>query len=738
MSVFLRRFLFDPGVETLLEIESVNILDLEPPASITGVGTGTVLCVGEFENGPFTQYEVAGASDFQATFGSFGYTYFGVQGNNPCARARKADAAVYWEYWNGNAFVQLANKKFKRLICLRVDTSVGSVNFTRLAMVKGGIGPTFLLNTGEHLDSDPGAGVVTGTFTGVKATYTGGAGAYPTLFTGGEKMNITIDSGTAQIGPLTIFFEASDQTQADCMARINLFLGYACASNSAGAIKLDGRVLGSSGTVTINSIDAAVTAKTGLAAGAHPSVGSNVANIAAVTVAEVNTIMHAASASLTADADPDGYLRLFNDVGTSITINAATTALGLGFTIPDSSTAAVGAAGIIPAGTRVRDAGAHEWVTMQDVNVIAGTLSPSVSGAGPYSVKVRPALDDTSVAGALAGAVNVVPYQPSFAVFKVSNPVALNAALTEAQLDAAYVTAIGGTKALNLAGKQANVIISARQSNIIRASLKASALEASSEGCYGRVAIVRPPLNTSRAVMRAATQPGVGATRDQRVFYTPVGHTTYISQMTALGASGGGAGYHDDGIVDVGSDSLLASVCSQLPPEENPGQENTFMTAALGLVSAATNADVQAMTIVDYTLFRAAGICALRFDDGSPCFQSGVTSVDPLVHPNLRNISRRRFADFLQDTQALRLKAFGKKLNTRGRRATIMAELRAWLKGLKDNERLDNFSLVVLSPATEIAMGIFRIGEKVRNYSSLDSIVLESTVGESVVIEETA
>ena len=733
---FIRRFLTPPDVATLVEIEAVNILDLEPPASITGVGSGTVLHVGEFENGPFTQYEVSGASDFQTTFGSFGYTYFGVQGNNPCARARKADAAVYWEYWNGNAFVQLANKKFKRLICLRVDTSVGSVSFTRLAMVKGGIGPTFLLSTGQHLDSDPGAGVVTGTFTGVHAIYTSGNGVYPTTFTGGEKMNITVDSGVvgSQIGPVTIFFQASDQTHADVVARINTVLGYTCAAVAALTTVFTGRVKGLAGNITINSGDAAVLAALNIALGATPGTGV-CQNIEAVTVAEVNTIMHAASASLTADADENGYLRLFNDVGTSITINVATTATGFGFTIPDASTAAIGAAGVIPAGTRVRDAGAHEWVTMQDVNVIAGTSG--ATGAGPYTVKVRPALDDTTGVGALALAVNVIPYQPSFAVFKVANSAVLTVALTEAQLDAAYVVAIQSTKALNLAGKQTNIITSARQSNIIRSALKASALEASSEGCYGRMTFIRPPLNSTRATMRAATQPGVGATKDQRVVYSPIGHTTYISQMTALGLAGG-AGYAADGIVDVGADTLLASVCAQLPPEENPGQDNTFMTAALGLVSAATNPDVQAMTIVDYTLFRAAGICALIFDNGDSSFQSGVTSVDPLVHPNLRNIARRRMADFLQDTQALRLKSFSKKGNTRGRRIAIMGELRCFLDGLKKAERIDSYSLKQTSTVTELGLGIMRIAEPVRTISSLDAIVLESTVGESVVIEEAA
>jgi hypothetical protein len=54
MSVgFIRRFLFDPGNAELTAIEGVVVIDREPPASITGVGSGAVLVVGEFENGPF-------------------------------------------------------------------------------------------------------------------------------------------------------------------------------------------------------------------------------------------------------------------------------------------------------------------------------------------------------------------------------------------------------------------------------------------------------------------------------------------------------------------------------------------------------------------------------------------------------------------------------------------------------------------------------------------------------------
>src|SRR5580692_7011496 len=117
MSSFIRRFTFDPGNDVLLNIESVNILDLDPPAALQGVGTGTVMAVGEFEDGPFNfNLEVDTPTTFSNAFGTIGYTYAGVGANNPSAIARKADSAVSPEYWNGNTLVQLTGKQYSRLL----------------------------------------------------------------------------------------------------------------------------------------------------------------------------------------------------------------------------------------------------------------------------------------------------------------------------------------------------------------------------------------------------------------------------------------------------------------------------------------------------------------------------------------------------------------------------------------------------------------------------------------------
>ena len=166
MGAYVRRFTSDPGEDVLLEIESVNILDLEPPASIGGVGTGTVLCVGEFENGPFnTITQVTSPEDLAANWGKLGYTTAGVESQNPCARGRKADAAVAFEYWNGNAFVQLSGKKFHALCVCRVDTSAGSVRLTRCASLLGTSLPTYAIPAGEAISIKiDGAGPATATW----------------------------------------------------------------------------------------------------------------------------------------------------------------------------------------------------------------------------------------------------------------------------------------------------------------------------------------------------------------------------------------------------------------------------------------------------------------------------------------------------------------------------------------------------------------------------------------------
>lgn len=734
MSVYIRRFEFDPGEDVLLEIESVNILDLEPPAAISGVGTGTACLVGEFENGPFAAssgttsergvFEVTSATDMRNRAGELGYTYDGVRGENPSARIRYSDSAVVGEKWNGNGFVHLNGKKFKRLILCRVDTSVGAVEFSRLAYVSGTGEVTYNLEPGQTLvfEAD-GGGDDTATFSAAVAVLTGSGAAFGSIVAGD-----TVTLGYDDAENFTVTFLTDDTTIAAVVARINTAAGFTFASdNGSGQLRLTGRQRGTGGAVRVVS----GTAVTNLGHTTGTTAGTgNVANIDKVTVAEVTTLVEAANASVTFEIAADGSARLTN-IGTPLTgtleVKSSSTAVAFGFD-NDEHTAASGDAGTIPAGTRVRVPSGQQFVTMQDLAVDA-------DDAGPYSVKIRHALDDGTGTSAIAGAVDEVEQSPTIGAFSVVNPLPITACLTETQIDARYVEAIAATINISNVSREITHMWSARQSNAVRRALRANAIEASSVGCFGRKCVIRPPLGTTRGVAQSDAEPGVGAYRHQRTWYTFPGVRTYIPRIAERGV-GGSTGFTADGFVDTGADGFLVSVCTQLPPEENPGQLTSFTGA---IVSLESSPNAQDFDMTDYINFKAKGIVAPRMDEGVAIFQSGITSVDPRTSPSLVNISRRQMADYIQDSLARRAKGFGKKLSTKKRRDAFVGEVRAWLSGLVSGGRIEGFTidLKANTPRT-LGRGMFRVVINVRTLSSLDSIVLETIVGEQVTLSEAA
>jgi hypothetical protein len=743
---YVRRYLQDPGLAELLAIEGVVIIDREPAAPTVGEGTGVVCLVGEFEKGDYKPLEVFGGNDVLTQFGAFGFTYNGIGGNNPCARSRKADGVAQAEYWNGNGYIALVGKKYSRLILTRVDTSVGNVSFTRLAYLQGGSDTSWNLEPAQALTVKIDGSSHTITWAAAAAIYTGSAGSYPYAPAGGETLTIVTDYGTSkQVGPVVVTFTAADTTQAAIMARINAALGYACATDGTGGkITFTGLVRGTGGSVNITQVTTATGTAIGVVTGSHAGTG-DVANIDIVTFAEVKAKVEGGATGSLLERGASGEL-LLASVATTGTpkveiVSATTTVTGaFGFPLDTEATPiSVGVAGTLPAGVIVTNtAGDKSWTTTQD-------LAVSALSAGPYVAKVRPTLDDGTAVAALPGAVTTVAALPGdFGVWAVTNVLALTAALTESALDAAYVAAIDKTKNPNSIAIETDVIISARQSNTIRMKLRSNALESSSKTSKGRSAIIRPPLGiTTRAQARGDAQPGVGGYRDQRVWYAYPGVNVNVPQIAALGVDGG-AGFTADGNVDVGSDTWLASICSQLPPEEDPGQQTTFGANALSIEVG--NPDVQTLEMEDYEAFKRAGIVAPRMAGGVLIFQSGVTSVDPIAYPGLVNIARRRMADFIQASLADALMPFSKKITSRTKRAQVIGVIEGFLGGLvsaknPDNQRIDSYTPNYRDGNTRdtIAAGLFRAILKVRTLSSFKDIVLDTEIGEGVVtISQTA
>jgi len=120
MPGFVRRYGFIPDNATIMQIEGVVIIDLPPPGSIAGVGTGVVCVVGEFSNmsssvtvdsaGSITTNpqptEIFSSTDLLAKVGGFDERLGDFGGDM------------------GNGFVEVRNKLFSRLICAPVDLVV--------------------------------------------------------------------------------------------------------------------------------------------------------------------------------------------------------------------------------------------------------------------------------------------------------------------------------------------------------------------------------------------------------------------------------------------------------------------------------------------------------------------------------------------------------------------------------------------------------------------------------------
>jgi hypothetical protein len=491
-------------------------------------------------------------------------------------------------------------------------------------------------------------------------------------------------------------------------------------------------------------------------------------NTLAQTVTALNAAFTAAGqgAPVTADGTTRFYIAgaLAGDTISVVSASASAVLTELGLTV-GNTTGVLVPYGLLPAGTQVGVSGGAQYVTMQDLDfeqagVYLNSGGPNgnpqvlLAPATSYSVPVRPAVDDGSGVSATAGTVVTFAYPPLIGAFSVTNPQVVNAALTESQIDAAYATALNSTQNINGVARQINIIWAARQSNAVRSALRLNALNASANGCYGRVACIRTPLNTLESVaLSTSGQPGVGAYRDQRVVYCYPQANTFVPQIAAVGTAGG-TGFNATGNVDVGADGFLASVLSQLAPEEDPGQLTSFLD---GVNSLESGANIQlanggtGFQINDYIAFKAAGICALRWDqdDGTAVFQSGVTSANQQTQVQDTDINTRRMADYIEDSESIALTAFGKQLSKVKRRNAIAGEIQNFLTALagggagakdgtpndEDDQRIAGFSIDTTTGNTEesLGLGIYVIIQTIQTLSSLKAIVLQTTIGPTAV-----
>lgn len=733
----IRRYTSQPSLEQLTEIEQIAIIDLPPQFPSTGVGSGSLLIVGEFEDGPFAgggdaaefdrtrrnkgPEEINGANLVQ-DYGGFGFQYGSVRYSNPCARQH------LFEFWNGNGYIKLVHIRAQRLMIARVDTSVGSVAFSPRASILGDAGP-FALAVGQQLSftTDTGGPTLSTAIAAVEAVVAG-ANFVATGFVGGESILVTVDGGPQ----VRVVFAAGDQTEAQVIAKINAVLGYTATVNTVG-VDFHGIRKGTGGSIDLADGTPGALAAIGHVAGLTAGTG-NVSDLTAVTANEIATIVNGTAGLVAINVlgavDPSGQIRFLRTGGPGtilVAVGPLATALGLS-PIAVAVTAGEHLAGTIPAGTRVTD-GVRTWVTCQTLAVAAGTnAAPNV---GPHIVKVRPAVDDGTAVGAALNTVTTVTDQPAFAQMAVTNPAALSVALTEPQMDVAYLAAFNATLNPAKPTKQANYCISARRSDNVDRYGRDNADEASRIGFFGRKWIGRAALGMTRA--QAATLRA--ALPDDRRFFTYPGWQTMVPEIAFRGAAGG-AGFTEDGVITVGADASLAMLHCLLNPEENIGQQTGLIEDFLDVEALATP-----LTDDDYVFFKANGICAPRRDESmGSIFQSEVTSN---LTPGLTTQKRRAMDDFITDSLARLMSPYQKKLATQARRDGAREVIDSFLglllsKDVPALQRIFSFSVSDKAQTAQLtALGIFIWQIKVRLLSSMDTIGLQVEIGEGVITIET-
>jgi hypothetical protein len=727
MSYFIVRSRTPLTREQLLKIEQINVVDRTPQTPTTGVGYGTMLLVGEFEDGPFnTPTEVFGASNEEQQFGGLGYTYGDQIHQNACARLRLG------QVWNGNGFLKGKYLEPPRKIICRVDSSVGAVRFTLAAALRSNPAP-FDMEPADQLDVTTDAGGPANS-TAVTATDATAAGAGfapgPSGFVGGEQIGIQVDA----LPEVIISFQAVDQTAAQIVARINGFMGYVCAVDNAGEIDLSSIQRGSGASITLRDVTAGTLATLGHAAGTTAGAG-NVANVDAVTAAEAAVLINSgAIGAINGVAIVDALTgqvvvyRSGSAVGT-IEINdvAGAMATDMGFTVATTITANIGDAFDVPAGTRVRNAGGDEWVTMRTLSWPEGTAAAPNDGTD--TVEVRDALDNGTGTGDAAGNVTTLVDVPADRMIEVTNPSNLSAALTPAQLDARYITAIDATRPTTSAAREVTASICAyRSANVVNA-MRSNAIDASDEGNYGRIFYTSPLEGTTLAQARA----DVANYRRDRVIYDWPGWTIYVSEIAAVGADGG-VGFSADGLIHIGSDGPRAYIDTVINPEENGCQDTGLLDFIIGIEQTTDE-----LNKAVYEALKADGICAARVDErGTFIYQSDVTTE---LTPGRTTGKRRKMADFVQDSLARASLPYAKKLATDSRRAGLEGSYNSFLEGLlsptnPQNSRIKGYGVRDVSadnPDLE-ALGIFSYEVQVRMLPSMDDIVIDTQIGEGVVV----
>jgi len=318
----------------------------------------------------------------------------------------------------------------------------------------------------------------------------------------------------------------------------------------------------------------------------------------------------------------------------------------------------------------------------------------------------------------------------------VQAPNAANGAL----LEGLYSLALDSLLTEQSPGRDVNIVWCARKMGVsggIPTALRTHVLNASALG-RGRCACISPRLtDLTFATNMGTASPGVGATRDERCFYSWPGLATFVREAVGTNILNADGKNYSDGNLDVTSDGWLAAILSNLAPERNPGQAadpvKTVMSPVLGFQHAAP-----VLNMNHYIAMKAQGICAPRISRNvGPIFQSGVTTS---LTSGQTNINRRRMADFVEDSIAERMVGFSKLPLSQDLQDQIVGEHVEFFEGLLSSnnpksQRISAYALDAKSGNTAQLRkkGIYVVRTQVEMLATADVIVGQIEVGLGVL-----
>lgn len=681
MAGFIRRYPFFPGAELITQIEGVIIADLAPPGSVQGRGVGTAGLIGEFADMTFaTQVDTSGVVSTkiqpQEVFTALDLINK-VGGFDETIGEFGASL--------GNGYQALRSKKFSRLV-------VAPVNFASSKGVR--YYRDLPLNT-SATNTNPIVPLQSATIAAGREFRQGS----------GRVRNASRRSFTAQ-QPIATGVGGATVNGASATTQVfNATAGFDWTT----IVRPDGNIGAHKGDILVVGNNSAGAKQPTAEAGTY-RVQTDPASGVAITVERLD----GANFAWTAQTAVPWRLHLSSDADTAPVM------------VPGAAT---------PGGYAAADAGGYV-VPARPLTNATGASTDGVYAVGTYltPAAVPPAATGSSwdPLSGLQGRVSPTATLNFTAAIQAINPV------QSASIDALYADALSACNTEDLPARDINIVWTARKSTTNRSALKAHVLSASGHG-GGRMGIISPSLATQDVqVVTGDTDPGVGATRDERVIYTWPGVKTFVPESVNFRLKTADGQTTIDGVQDETFDSYYASILSNLAPELNPGQAAPpipeVLAAVLGLQRG-----VSGMGVGEYTLLRARGVSAVRIDRNvGAIVQSGITSALPT---NQKNVNRRRFSDFVEDSLANALVSFCKLPITNAYKDSVVGETVSFLDELLSPgnpaaQRIADYQVDDVSGNTKelTAQGIYVVIVRVQMLATGDFIVLQAEIGTTVNI----